>query len=326
MTAASSGRPRKGRRRALVTGGAGFIGSNLVDRLIADGDAVLAIDDLSTGSTGNLPAEVRLERLDIADDELQAVFDAWRPDVVFHLAAQASVPMSMQAPLRDLAVNVVGTHRVAAAARAAGAGRFVFVSSGGAIYGETTRPATEATPPTPTSFYGVHKYAAEGHVALAGMPFGIARPSNVYGPRQSAGLEGAVVAAFLDQAVTKGVLRIHGDGQQTRDFVHVSDVVDALCLMGQGNAPSGTWNVASGRSVTILHLAEVVERALGRPLARESAPRRLGDVARSSASAVRLRRQLGWRPSIGLGGGIGRLVRVVSSPTEADSGPTGARG
>ena len=320
MTAAEGAAPRGQRRRAIVTGGAGFIGSNLVDRLLSDGASVLVVDDLSTGSPSHLPPGVTLERLDVATDELLNAFTGWSPDVVFHLAAQASVPLSVKAPLRDLEVNVIGTHRVAAAARAAGARRLVFVSSGGAIYGETSRPATEATPPAPTSFYGVHKFAAEGHVTLAGLPYAIVRPSNVYGPRQAAGLEGAVVAAFLDQALTNGTLRIHGDGRQTRDFVHVDDVVDALCRLGLEDAPNGIWNVASGHSVTILDLAEIVERSVGRPLGRESAPRRPGDVTHSSASPARLKR-LGWRPSIGLAKGIGRLVRSASA-ARASVGPS----
>jgi UDP-glucose 4-epimerase len=297
-------------RRAIVTGGAGFIGSHLVERLLADGAAVLVVDDLSTGAPERVPAGVRLERLDIAGDEIERAFDDWRPDVVFHLAAQASVPVSIQAPLRDLAVNVIGTNRVAAAARTAGARRFVFVSSGGAIYGETSDPATETTLPAPTSYYGIHKLAAEGHVALAGMPYAIARPSNVYGPGQGAGLEGAVVAAFLEQADSTGVLRIHGDGRQTRDFVHVEDVVGALLRLAEPDMASGTWNVASGTSGTILDLAETVEAALGRPLGREFTAERAGDVRHSAASAARLE-AIGWRPSISLSSGIGRLVRSM---------------
>jgi UDP-glucose 4-epimerase len=300
-----------GPARAIVTGGAGFIGSHLVDRLLADGAAVLVVDDLSSGRSEQVPDGASLERLDVASDDMDRVFAAWRPDVVFHLAAQASVPMSIKAPLRDLAVNVTGSHRVAAAARDAGAQRLVFVSSGGAVYGETSRAATETTLPAPTSYYGVHKLAAEGHIALAGLPYAIARPSNVYGPRQGAGLEGAVVAAFLEQADSSGVLRIHGDGRQTRDFVHVEDVVAALLRLADPGTPSGIWNVASGRSGTILSLAETVERALGRPLAREFTAARAGDVRHSAVSASRLK-TIGWRPSIGLASGIGRLVGSIS--------------
>jgi UDP-glucose 4-epimerase len=294
-----------------VTGGAGFIGSHLVDRLLADGAAVLVVDDLSSGLSEQVPDGVELERLDIASDDIDRVFGEWRPDVVFHLAAQASVPRSQQAPLRDLAINVTGTHRVAAAARDGGARRLVFVSSGGAVYGETARAATEATLPSPTSYYGVHKLAAEGHVALAGLPYAIARPSNVYGPRQGAGLEGAVVAAFLDQAVSTGVLRIHGDGRQSRDFVHVDDVVAALLRLAEPDTQSGTWNVASGRSGTILDLAETVESALGRALEREFTAARAGDVRHSAVSASRLK-AIGWSPSIGLESGIGSLVASIS--------------
>lgn len=307
----SGSRPRAATRpRTIVTGGAGFVGSHLVDRLVAEGHEVLVIDDLSSGHAGNLASEARLEQLDVASDELGAVFRGWLPNVVFHLAAQASVPISSQAPLRDLAVNVVGTHRVGAAARASGASRLVFVSSGGAVYGETERPATERARPAPSSYYGAHKLAAESHVELAGVPYAIARPSNIYGPRQAAGLEGAVVAAFIDQAIRDGKLLIHGDGSQARDFIHVADVVEALWRLSQSDAPSGIWNVAAGRRVTIAELAEVVERAVGRPMGRAWGARRAGDVTHSAISAARLR-SLGWRPSIGLSAGVTALVRAV---------------
>lgn len=301
-----------GPARAIVTGGAGFVGSHLVDRLLAEGYRVLVVDDLSSGRPENVASGVAIERKDIATDDLESVFRSWRPRVVYHLAAQASVPVSMSAPLRDLAVNVVGTHRVAAAALSAGADRLVFVSSGGAVYGETKHPATEATSPAPASYYGVHKLAAEGHVALCGLPYAIARPSNIYGPRQSAGLEGAVVASFLEQAGA-GALRIHGDGRQTRDFVHVRDVVDALWRLGDASAPIGIWNVAAGRGVSVATLADAVERAVGRPLERLHSARRPGDVTHSAVSPARLR-TLGWVPSTGLSAGVRELARIVQEP------------
>ena len=201
-----------------------------------------------------------------------------------------------------------GTHRVASAAVTGGAGRLVFVSSGGAVYGETGRSASERTPPAPTSYYGIHKLAAEGHVRLAAMPGVIVRPSNVYGPRQAAGLEGAVVAAFIQQALTRGSLTIDGDGTQTRDFVHVRDVTEALWRLGQPGAPSGIWNVAADRLTTIIELAGIVEEACGHRLTREHGPRRPGDVARSAISAGRLR-TLGWHTSVGLSDGITELLR-----------------
>ena len=295
------------RQRAVVTGGAGFVGSHLVDRLVADGWAVLVVDDLSTGQAGDVPAVATLEQLDIATDPIQGVVAPWRPSVVFHLAAQASAPLSMRDPERDLAVNVIGTHRVAAAAHEAGADRLVFVSSGGAIYGETLRPATESTRPAPSSYYGIHKLAAEGHVTLAGLPYAIARPSNIYGPRQRAGLEGAVVATFVELARRGAPLTIDGDGAQTRDLVHVRDVVDALCRLGLDNAGSGIWNVASGRRISVASLANRIERVAGVPLGRVWRPVRAGDVRHSAMSPARLR-ALGWSPSVGLTDGIRELL------------------
>jgi nucleoside-diphosphate-sugar epimerase len=299
--------------RAVVTGGAGFVGSHLVDRLIDDGWAVLVVDDLSTGQADNVPPTARLERLDIALDDLDPVVRGWRPDVVYHLAAQASVPMSIKDPLRDLAVNVSGTYRVAAAARAADARRLVFVSSGGAIYGETTRPATERTIPAPTSYYGIHKLAAEGHVTLAGPSYAIVRPSNIYGPRQTAGLEGAVVATFVRQALAREPLTIDGDGRQRRDLVHVRDVVEALVRLGDPDGPRGLWNVSSGRTVSVASLADTVERRAGVALGRIHRPVRAGDVRNAAESAARLRR-LGWAPSTPLAQGIAQLLRDGSTP------------
>ena len=303
------------RSRALVTGGAGFVGSHLVDRLIADGWQVLVIDDLSTGRAVNIPDAVRTECLDVAVDDIDPAVTSWRPQVVYHLAAQASVPVSIRTPLRDLAVNVTGTHRVARAALLAGAGRFVFVSSGGAIYGDARQAARETTTPAPTSYYGIHKLAAEGHVALSGLSHAIARPSNIYGPRQSSGLEGAVVAAFVAQAVARQALTIDGDGRQTRDFIHVRDVVSALVRLGDVAGPVGTWNVAFGRRTSIEVLARAVERAVGEPLGRIHRPGRPGDVRHSALSSARLR-QLGWRPSTPLSRGIRELAEDATRTPE----------
>jgi nucleoside-diphosphate-sugar epimerase len=299
-----------------VTGGAGFVGSHLVERLLADGWHVLVIDDLSSGRSANLAAGARFEPLDIAVGELDATVRAWRPGTVFHLAAQASVPLSARDPLRDLAVNVTGTHRVAAAARRAAVKRFVFVSSGGAIYGESRRAAHEGTTPAPASYYGVHKLAAEGHVALSGIRFAIARPSNIYGPGQPSGLEGAVVAAFVAQARARKPLTIDGDGLQTRDFVHVTDVVDALVRLGDPAGAIGTWNVAAGRRTSINALAGIVERAAGVGLGRIHRPSRPGDVRHSAMSAARLR-ALGWSPLVPLAAGVRALVRSG----DAQAGP-----
>ena len=183
----------------------------------------------------------------------------------------------------------------------------MFASSGGAIYGETSRPATERTMPAPLSYYGVHKLAAEGHVALSGLSYAIARPSNIYGPGQSVGLEGAVVATFVGQALAGQALTIDGDGGQRRDFIHVRDVVAALVRLGDPAGPTGIWNVASGRAVSVETLAAAVERAAGVRLGRIHRPARPGDVRNAAESAVALRR-LGWSPSISLADGIADLL------------------
>ncbi len=298
--------------RTIVTGGAGFVGGHLVDRLVGDGHQVLVIDDLSTGRVENVAGEARLEQVDIATGRLDELFDHWRPSVVYHLAAQASVPSSMDDPLRDIAVNVIGTHRVALASRRVGADRLVFVSTGGGIYGETERPATETTIPAPHSYYGAHKLAAESHVMLSGLPYAIARPSNIYGPRQAAGLEGAVVAAFIRQATEDGRFRIHGDGQQTRDLINVVDVVQALWRLGVPETPVGIYNVSSGQATRINDLATMIERDLGRRLERVSSPRRAGDVVHSVLSNARLR-HLGWTATVTLSEGIASLLKDATS-------------
>jgi UDP-glucose 4-epimerase len=302
------------------------VGSHLVDRLLAEGTQVLVIDDLSTGRPENLAREVRLERLDIVTDDVERVLLTWSPTTVYHLAAQASVVASQRDPLRDLAVNVIGTQRVAMAALAAGARRLVFTSSGGAVYGETRRAATERTLPAPSSYYGVHKLAAEGHVRVIGLPSAIVRPSNIYGPRQTAGLEGAVIAAFVAQAAD-GLLRIDGDGRQTRDFIHVRDVADALWRLGQPEQPVGIWNVASGRRTSVRSLAEKVERGSGRPMQRVYGPRREGDVMHSALSSRQLRTATGWQPVVRLTDGIRELLAAVGeSPRDrARSGASSSR-
>lgn len=304
--------------RVLVTGGAGFIGGHLCQRLVDSGHEVLVVDDLSTGARKNVPTGARLERLDVVAGDLHALMSRWRPGVVVHLAAQTSVPQSALDPVRDLQVNAVGTWRVAAAGLATGVSRILLMSSGGAVYGETRRQATEKTPPQPASYYGIHKLTAEGYVQVSGLSHAIIRPSNVYGPRQVAGVDGAVVASFLRQART-GSLRIDGDGRQTRDFVHVDDVVDALLLLLRVRA-SGTWNVSAGTSLSINELAALIDAAVGRRLGRVAGATRPGDVRRSAISSARLG-ALGWRPTIDLASGLRGLVQVAGSTDEVVPAP-----
>lgn len=276
----------------VVTGGAGFVGHHLVAALIGQGARVAVIDDLSTGAADRLPPEAELVTLDLVTGELTNMMRAWRPSIVYHLAAQVSVPWSQADPERDLRVNGLGTLRLLEAARVARADRFVFMSSGGAIYGETTGAATEDAPERPESFYGMHKLLAERYVAASGSSYAIARPSNIYGPGQSSGGDGAVVPVFIDAIRGGGPVVVHGDGTQTRDFIYVADVVEALQAIATAKTP-GTWNVSSGEATSVLELAETLEELTGVRVERTFMPRRAGDVHTSLLANQRLM-QLGW--------------------------------
>jgi UDP-glucose 4-epimerase len=297
--------PWKG-ARVLVMGGAGFIGSHLVADLAEAGADVIVADDLSRGHPEWLPPAVALEIKDVVSSDLSGLIRAHRPRVIFHLAAQTSVPASMQDPQRDIEVNVVGTRRLLEAAASAAGPRFVFVSSGGAVYGETSHSATERTAPKPTSYYGMHKLLAEHYVRNARVPWAIARPANVFGPHQQPGTDGAVVPSFIRDARAGRPLSIHGDGSQVRDFVYVTDAVRALMTVAERGI-GGIWNIASGTGTAICDLADIVVQAVGSDPGRTFEPRRPGDVQRSVLSAARMSR-LGWMPRVSVVEGVRRTV------------------
>jgi UDP-glucose 4-epimerase len=284
----------------VVTGGAGFIGSNLVDALVARSDEVVVVDDLSSGKRENIDGAARLEQCDIRSGlELDGA------EVVFHLAAQADVQTSMQRPDYDADVNVLGTVRVLEAARAAGA-QVVFTSTGGAIYGECNGPAAEEVPRDPISPYGIAKLCGEEYLRgwnrIHGSGHVVLRLANVYGPRQEAGLEGGVVAIFLERMRAGEETAIFGDGQQTRDFVYVGDVVRAL-LAAVGRE-GGVFNVGTGSETTVLEL----QRACAAVTGVDGEPRfeeaRLGDVRRSVLDVSLAGRELGWHPEVSLEEGL----------------------
>jgi UDP-glucose 4-epimerase len=301
--------------RAVVTGGAGFIGSHIVDAMVAAGGRVTVIDDLSTGSADQVNREAALIEWDVADGGVMERIASVRPDVVIHAAAQVSVSASGENPGEDRRVNLVGTEHVLAAAREAKTRRFVFVSSGGAIYGET-RLATEATLPNPANPYGIHKLAAEGYVRTSGLSYAIARYSNVYGPRQRAGLEGGVVAVFANQLSRHKPVTIHGDGEQSRDFVFVADVVEATLLMARASLP-GTWNVSSGTSTSVTSLLEALAELIAPPVRVDFEGPRRGDVRTSSLANDMIRHDLGWRPRHALRSGLRETVSQASGPAPA---------
>jgi len=300
--------------RAVVTGGAGFIGSNLVDALLARGDEVVVVDDLSSGKRENVAEGARLVEVSILDPALADVVAEERPEICFHLAAQADVPTSVRRPDFDAEVNVVGTIRVLQAAGADTS--VVLTSTGGAIYGELDRPAREDDLRSPLSPYGVAKLAAEEYLAawnrLHGTRHGTLRFGNVYGPRQEASLEGGVVAIFLNAMAAGEGTTIFGDGGQTRDFVHVDDVVRALLLApGRG----GVFNIGSGGETSVLELHERCRTVSGDDRPPRQAPPREGDVRRSVLDVSLAERELGWRPEVSLDDGLRRTWDWIGSRT-----------
>ena len=284
-----------------MTGGAGFIGSNLVDALIDRGDDVVVVDDFSFGKRENLNPAGELREHDIREP---FPIDA---DVVFHLAAQADVQTSMNRPEYDAAVNVVGTVNVLAGALDAGA-QVIFASSGGAGYGECPGPVDETFPFLPLSPYGIAKKCGEEYLAgwnrIHGTTHVSLRFGNVFGPRQDSGLEGGVVAIFMERMLRGEPTTIFGDGSQTRDFVYVGDVVSAM--LSAGRKSGGPYNIGSGVETTVRELhracAEVVRVADDPTFA---APR-LGDVQRSALDPGLAGRSLGWRPQVSLEDGLSR--------------------
>lgn len=307
--------------RAMVTGGAGFIGSTLVDRLLAEGHVVDVVDDLSTGSLANLADaraahghDLRVHQLDVRAEALVDLMVQRQPDVVYHLAAQADVRVSVARPAFDADVNVLGTVRVLEGARAAGASRVVFAASGGTLYGEprgTDLPVRESFPHRPLSPYGVSKKAAIDYLVcyreLHAVEFCALALANVYGPRQDPHGEAGVVAIFA-QRITEGrPVTVYGDGHQTRDFVYVDDVVDAF-VRASTRGGGLVLNVGTGQEVSVATLARTMADVAGQPLAMEHAPSRPGELRRNALDASRAQIHLGWRAWTDLASGVGAVL------------------
>jgi UDP-glucose 4-epimerase len=294
--------------RALVTGGAGFIGSNLVDALLARGDEVVVVDDLSTGRRANLPDDVALREVDVRDaDALTPLCALVRPEVVFHLAAQIDVRRAVADPAFDARINVEGTINVLAAAAASGAGRVVLSSTGGAIYGDAdVVPTPEDAPERPLAPYGQAKLAAEGYCGLWTRLYGLStvalRYANVYGPRQDPLGEGGVVAIFCGLAREGRTATVFGDGRQTRDFTYVADVVDANLLAAVSDVTEPI-NIGTGVETSVLELAAALAG-----LEYEHAPARAGEVERSCLDPARAAERLGWRAATDLAAGLERTL------------------
>ena len=299
--------------RTVVTGGAGFIGSNLVDALLDRGDEVTVIDDVSTGRRENLePAlgrGVRFVEADIRDAEaMTALIGEVRPEVVFHLAAQIDVRHSVADPGRDARINVEGTINLLSAAQEAGVRRFVNTSSGGAIYGEgQVIPAPEDHPVVPEAPYGLSKYCAERYCEIFRRMHGTStvslRYGNVYGPRQDPLGEAGVIAIFCGKLLDGARPTVFGDGLQTRDYVYVRDVVEANLAAAESDA-SGPFNIGTGIESTVLDLVEALAVFAHGPFEAEFAPERKGEVRHIALDCTRAHEELGWEPRVGLDEGL----------------------
>jgi len=302
--------------RCLVTGGAGFIGSNLVDALLERGDEVTVVDDLSTGRLTNLEPGLsngaELVEMDIRDrDGLAGLASEKRPQKIFHLAAQIDVRKSLADPFFDAGINVGGTANVLEAARASECGRVVSISTGGAIYGEGDGqeiPLPESAPIAPMSAYGQSKFAAEGYVSLYERLYGLSgvslRLGNVYGPRQDPLGEAGVIAIFCGLLKEGGRPTVFGDGKQTRDYIYVGDVVSAALAAGDSEA-TGAINIGTGRETDVLELIESLKSLSGNEsFDPEFAPERTGEVQRIAIDASRAEQELGWRAEMDLDQGL----------------------
>jgi UDP-glucose 4-epimerase len=296
---------------AIVTGGAGFIGSHVVEALLARGDEVVVLDDLSSGVRENLPEGAGLVEADVREP-LDEHFEG--AEVCFHLAAQVDVRVSVDRPADDAGVNVLGTIRVLEAARPYDT-QVVFSSTGGAIYGECDGPAAEDAERRPISPYGVSKLAAEEYLAAYNRLYGARHVSlrygNVYGPRQDPRGEAGVVAIFLGRLAAGETPRIFGDGRQTRDYVYAGDVARAtLAAAGQNG---GVLNVGTAVETSVLELYELCRQVAGSDRQAEPAPARLGELQRSVLDVSRAERELGWRPEVSLEDGLRRTWEAFAS-------------
>jgi len=308
----------------LVTGGAGFIGSHVADAFLARGDRVWVLDDLSTGRCENVPADAELVVADVADPSVAELFMKARFEVVSHHAAQLDVRVSVEDPARDARTNVLGLLNLAEAAVRAGTRRFLYVSSGGVVYGEPERrPTPETAPKLPLSPYGVSKLAGEHYLhyyrRIHGLEYVALRYANVYGPRQDPHGEAGVVAIFSNRLLARSALTIFGDGEQTRDYVFVGDVVAANMIAADLALPEDptdldavAYNVGTGTETSVNRLADVLERVAGTTPGREHREARPGELRHSALDCGRLRAR-GWKPARTLEQGLEETYRHIAA-------------
>lgn len=293
--------------RILITGGAGFIGSHLAEALLAGGHEIAILDNLSGGPRSNVPDGAVFEHADLSTADLDEIMARLRLGVVVHCAARASVSHSMNHPLEDYQANQLAAFRLAQASARQGVGHLILLSTSG-IYGRVDRPARESDLPAPANYYGIHKWAAERYFALSGVPWAALRLANVYGPRQRSDSEGGAVAIFLSRVLSGEPIPLYGAGEQTRDYVYVTDIVSAV-VTTIGRRLTGVWNVGSGKETPVRAILDAIVAATGRSANVQIEPTRPGDVARSSLDASRLVDTGLWRPTVSLEDGIRQTVQ-----------------
>jgi len=294
--------------KVVVTGGAGFIGSHVADAFLEGGHSVLILDDLSNGKMGNIPPKAEFSKIDILEGDLDKILRAWGAEAVYHHAAQISVRDSVKDPVTDLRKNIVGTVRLLEACRSCGCAKFIFASTGGALYGEQVSfPAPETHPTYPMSPYGISKLAAEKYLFFYRKQYGLQgialRYSNVYGPRQDPHGEAGVVAIFCRRILAGETLIINGDGLQTRDFVYVKDVAMANVMSLNSNI-EGEYNIATGIETDINNLAEKLVKISRRTVPVHHGPPMPGEQKRSVLNPSLAADKLGWKPQTSLSEGL----------------------
>jgi len=297
--------------KILVTGGAGFIGSNLVDGLVKLGHKVCVIDNLSTGKKAYLNPKAKFYKADICSPAIDKIFKKEKFDYVFHLAAQIDVRKSVAEPEFDNKVNAMGSYRVFKNSGLNKVKKVIFISTGGALYGDCLKPATEETLIQPVSPYAIHKYAAERYLAmygeLAGLKHVILRLANVYGPRQYSGGECGVIGIFTYNIAKSRSSVLYGDGSKTRDFVYVADAV-AACLKAMASGARGVFNIGNSKEISMLQIINAIKKAAGKKFVYKKEPDRPGEVQRSVLNSAKAKKILGWQARVKLADGIKNTI------------------
>lgn len=303
--------------KILVTGGAGFIGSTLVDRLISEGHELVVLDNLVSGKKEYLNPQAKFYEADICSPDVAQIFATEKPEIVYHLAAQIDVRLSVSDPVFDNHVNAVGSLNILENCRLYGVKKFIFSSTGGAIYGEAEEiPTAETAPTYPLSPYGIHKLTTEKYLkfyqTVYGLDYTILRFANVYGPRQYKGGEAGVIAIFIDHAAHGHECFINGDGLQTRDYVYIDDVVTALSKAKEINY-QGEINIGRAQEITVLDIVSAISNSLGREFTPQFAPAKPGEQRRSCLSYDLAKKILNWEPKIDLSEGVKRTLDWTKS-------------